>query len=193
MDTHIVILAAGKGTRMKSALPKVLHRVAGLAMIDHVIATAAVLQPRSTTVVIGHQAASLETALAARQGLRFVVQEPQLGTARTRCSPRSQSWARRRNPGPVVRRRSAAVLAQTLRILRDKHDSTRAAATIVTAIGRPHRARRIVRSGEQIARIVEKRTPPRRARNQRSTLAFTHLHSRGSLMRCEHRGAERAE
>jgi len=45
-DLHLVILAAGKGTRMKSALPKVLHRVGGVPMIDHVIATAKRLQPR---------------------------------------------------------------------------------------------------------------------------------------------------
>ena len=54
MDTHVVILAAGKGTRMKSVRAKVLHRVAGRPMIDHVLAAAAALAPRSTTVVVGH-------------------------------------------------------------------------------------------------------------------------------------------
>ena len=62
-DLHVVILAAGKGTRMKSALPKVLHRVGGLPMIEHVIRTAAALSPRSVTVVIGHQSEALKTAL----------------------------------------------------------------------------------------------------------------------------------
>ena len=41
MDLHVVVLAAGKGTRMKSEVPKVLHRIAGLALIDHVLRTAA--------------------------------------------------------------------------------------------------------------------------------------------------------
>ena len=81
MDTHVVILAAGKGTRMKSALPKVLHRIAGLPLIDYVLAGASALNARSTTVVLGHQADALRSALGGRQNVTFVVQEPQLGTA----------------------------------------------------------------------------------------------------------------
>ena len=76
-----MVLAAGKGTRMKSALAKVLHRVAGVPMIEHVLDTAAALNPVSTTIVVGHQAGDVRRALAARPGLSFVVQEPQLGTA----------------------------------------------------------------------------------------------------------------
>ena len=81
MDTHVVILAAGKGTRMKSARPKVLHRVAGQTLVEHVLACAAAIRPQTTTVVIGHQADTLTAALAGYPGLTFVVQEPQLGTA----------------------------------------------------------------------------------------------------------------
>src|SRR5262249_31834383 len=80
-DTHVVVLAAGKGTRMNSARPKVLHHVAGRPMIDYVLATARSLAPRSTTVVVGHQAEILRQALALQSGLTVVVQEPQLGTA----------------------------------------------------------------------------------------------------------------
>src|SRR6476620_1031331 len=79
-EIHVAILAAGKGTRMKSALPKVLHRVAGLPMIDYVLATARTLEPKSTLVVIGHMADSMRASLGGRQ-VTFVVQEPQLGTA----------------------------------------------------------------------------------------------------------------
>src|SRR6266536_117915 len=83
-DLHIVILAAGKGTRMKSARSKVLHRVAGRPMIEHVVRTASILAARSTTIVVGHQAKVVRQALAGLDGaseLTFVVQEPQLGTA----------------------------------------------------------------------------------------------------------------
>src|SRR5258705_11612256 len=80
-DLHVAVLAAGKGTRMKSALPKVLHRVAGRPMIDHVLATATLLQPRTTVVVVGHRADLLKAALPLQRGLTFVVQEPQMGTA----------------------------------------------------------------------------------------------------------------
>jgi len=81
MDTHVVILAAGKGTRMKSALPKVLHRVAGEPMIEHVLVQAAVLNPRLRLSSSATRRDTLKSALARYQGLTFVVQEPQLGTA----------------------------------------------------------------------------------------------------------------
>src|SRR5919202_1873866 len=81
MDIHVAILAAGKGTRMKSARPKVLHRVAGLPLIDHVLTNASILNPRSITVVVGYQAPEVENTLLRHCGLTFVVQEPQLGTA----------------------------------------------------------------------------------------------------------------
>src|SRR5205085_5928653 len=77
-DLHVVVLAAGKGTRMKSALPKVLHRVAGLPMIEHVLTAAASLRPRSTVVVVGYGADAVRAALAPHSDLTFVVQEPQL-------------------------------------------------------------------------------------------------------------------
>ena len=79
-DVHIVVLAAGKGTRMKSGLPKVLHRAAGISLIDHVLGAAASLDPSSIVVVVGHQAAVLRNALGERQGPSFAWQEPQLGT-----------------------------------------------------------------------------------------------------------------
>ncbi len=77
---HIVILAAGKGTRMKSALPKVLHRAAGRPLIEHVLAAVAPLAPATTSVVVGYGAGEVREALRTHAGLECVVQEPQLGT-----------------------------------------------------------------------------------------------------------------
>src|SRR5262249_53233217 len=79
-DVHVVVLAAGKGTRMKSAIPKVLHEAAGLPLIEHALRAADALRPSSTTVVVGHQAERVKDVLGKRQGLRFALQEPQLGT-----------------------------------------------------------------------------------------------------------------
>ena len=82
----VVIMAAGKGTRMKSKLPKVLHLLAGRALVQHVVDTAAELQARQVTVITGHGATEVEAALAGNTGatgqfeLNFVRQEPQLGT-----------------------------------------------------------------------------------------------------------------
>ena len=77
---HVVILAAGKSTRMKSARPKVLHDLSGRMLIEHVLHSASVLDPETTTLVVGHAADDVRAALAAWPSLQFVVQSPQLGT-----------------------------------------------------------------------------------------------------------------
>jgi len=79
MTLDIVIMAAGKGTRMKSALPKVLHRLAGRPLLQHVLDTCATLQADRTVVVTGYAAEAVEQMLAGHD-VRCVRQEPQLGT-----------------------------------------------------------------------------------------------------------------
>ncbi|MBB3241016.1 bifunctional UDP-N-acetylglucosamine pyrophosphorylase/glucosamine-1-phosphate N-acetyltransferase [Pseudomonas sp. Tn43] len=79
MSLEIVILAAGQGTRMRSALPKVLHPVAGNSMLSHVIHTARQLDPQRIHVVIGHGAEVVRERLGA-DDLNFVLQDQQLGT-----------------------------------------------------------------------------------------------------------------
>jgi bifunctional UDP-N-acetylglucosamine pyrophosphorylase/glucosamine-1-phosphate N-acetyltransferase len=74
----IVVLAAGKGTRMKSDLHKVLHPIAGRPMVEHLMASAAALGPQQQVVVAGHGREQLEKALGARATI--AVQDPQLGT-----------------------------------------------------------------------------------------------------------------
>ena len=82
----VVVMAAGKGTRMKSRTPKVLHRLGGRGLIEHVIATARDVKARRTIVITGHGAEEVEawvrqSAGGAGQGVPdFVRQEPQLGT-----------------------------------------------------------------------------------------------------------------
>jgi bifunctional UDP-N-acetylglucosamine pyrophosphorylase / glucosamine-1-phosphate N-acetyltransferase len=80
----VVIMAAGKGTRMKSRLPKVLHKLAGRPLLAHVMSTVDTLDARSIVVITGNGADEVEAAVAhwARQGAApvFVRQEPQLGT-----------------------------------------------------------------------------------------------------------------
>ena len=79
MTLNVVIMAAGKGTRMKSALPKVLHRLAGTSLLQHVLNAAAGVGARRTVVVTGHGADEVEAAVAG-SGAVFVRQMPQLGT-----------------------------------------------------------------------------------------------------------------
>jgi bifunctional UDP-N-acetylglucosamine pyrophosphorylase/glucosamine-1-phosphate N-acetyltransferase len=157
MTTHLVVLAAGKGTRMKSARPKVLHRVAGQPLIEHVLACAATIHPQSTTVVVGHQAGELAAALGGHQHLRFVVQEPQLGTAHALMS--TEAVLAKESGVLVLLSGDVPLLTPaTLQRLVETHEKAGAAATVVTAIvDDPHGYGRIVRTGEQIARIVEQK------------------------------------
>jgi bifunctional UDP-N-acetylglucosamine pyrophosphorylase/glucosamine-1-phosphate N-acetyltransferase len=161
MHIHVVILAAGKGTRMKSARAKVLHRVAGQPMIEHVLAAAAALEPRSTTVVVGHQADSVKAALAGFSELKFEAQDPQHGPAHPLLTP---DTALRGESGTLVLLSGDVPLLsmKTLQSLVERHATARAAATVLTAVvDEPAGYGRIVRgsteSGEQIARIAEEK------------------------------------
>ncbi|MBV8122983.1 MAG: bifunctional UDP-N-acetylglucosamine diphosphorylase/glucosamine-1-phosphate N-acetyltransferase GlmU [Burkholderiaceae bacterium] len=79
MALNIVIMAAGKGTRMKSAAPKVLHKLAGRSLLQHVLDSTAGLAARHRIVITGHGAEQVEKAVHG-EALRFVRQVPQLGT-----------------------------------------------------------------------------------------------------------------
>ncbi len=162
---HVVILAAGKGTRMKSSMPKVLHRVAGVPMIDYVLSAAAPLAARSTTVVIGHGADAVREHLCRYAGLTFVLQEPQLGTGHALLTTEPLLG---REVGTLVLLSGDVPLltADTVMRLVSTHRAAGAAATVVTAqLPDPAGYGRVVRAGQQIARIVEDRdaTPEERA------------------------------
>jgi bifunctional UDP-N-acetylglucosamine pyrophosphorylase/glucosamine-1-phosphate N-acetyltransferase len=155
--THVVVLAAGKGTRMKSRLPKVLHQAAGLPLIEYVLRSADSLAPTSIVVVVGHGAEDVERTLLARPGLSFARQEPQLGTGHALLQAES---ALRGKSGTVVLLSGDVPLlrADTLRRLIEHHAAHGAAATVVTAVmDDPTGYGRIVRDGGGIAAIVEHR------------------------------------
>jgi bifunctional UDP-N-acetylglucosamine pyrophosphorylase/glucosamine-1-phosphate N-acetyltransferase len=79
MSINVVIMAAGKGTRMRSSLPKVLHKLAGRSLLAHVLASAGALGARRTVLVTGHGAELVEQSVAG-QAVQCVRQMPQLGT-----------------------------------------------------------------------------------------------------------------
>ena len=148
-DVHVVVLAAGQGTRIKSARPKVLHRVAGLPMIAHVLEGARALKPHSVIVVVGHQADAVKSALSQLTGLTYVVQEPQLGTGHALLTTEA---ALKGATGTVVLLSGDVPLlpSKTLQELLDRHHSTGAAATVLTAVlDKPQGYGRIVRSQKQ--------------------------------------------
>ena len=166
-DLHIIVLAAGKGTRMKSARPKVLHQVAGMPMVDWVLRTAAALHPETTTIVVGHQATELKSALSMRSTLTFVVQEPQLGTAHALLTAEP---ALSTQTGTLVMLYADVPMLTSATVARllERHRSSDAAATVLSAdVEDPHGYGRIVRNGEQIARIVEERDASSAGRQMR--------------------------
>ena len=157
-DLHVVILAAGKGTRMKTVRPKVLHPLGGMPLIEHVVRTARALGPASITLVVGHQADEVRGALAHHPDLKFALQEPQLGTGHAVLVTE-----------PVLAGATGALLllsgdvplleAVTARELVAHHREQGAAATVLTATtDRPSGYGRIIRGADGgIARIVEER------------------------------------
>ena len=131
-DLHVLVLAAGKGTRMKSAIPKVLHSIGGVTLLDRVLAAASRLEPASVTIVVGHQAALIEAACAGRTGVTCVLQEPQLGTAHAvlQAAPRLAD-----RTGTLVMLSGDVPLlsADTVMRLVSTHRTAGASATVLTA------------------------------------------------------------
>jgi bifunctional UDP-N-acetylglucosamine pyrophosphorylase/glucosamine-1-phosphate N-acetyltransferase len=157
-DVHVVVLAAGKGTRMKSQVPKVLHRISGFALIERVLRTAEAVSPATITLVVGHGADEVKAVLASsRQALQFVVQEQQLGTGHALLQTRPLLEGKQ---GVVVLLSGDVPLltGNTLRSLIETHANCNAAATVVTAeMPRPFGYGRIVRTSGRISKIVEER------------------------------------
>ena len=156
-DLHVVILAAGKGTRMRSALPKVLHRAGGLPLIEWVVRLARSLAPRSITLVLGHGADEVRARFSQASDVQFVVQEPQLGTGHALLQTRALLKGK---GGRVVLLSGDVPLltAATVRGLLEAQAAQRAALVVATArVANPTGYGRIVREGARLTRIVEHR------------------------------------
>lgn len=153
-----MILAAGKGTRMKSSRPKVLHELAGRPIIEHVLRTVDALHAKASVVVVGHGADNVRAALAARPALQFAVQSPQLGTGHALLQAEAALAGK---SGTLLLVYADVPLLQpgTLTRLVEHHRATKAAATVLTMkLAEPYGYGRIVRDKKgQIARIVEER------------------------------------
>ena len=151
-----VILAAGQGTRMKSDLPKVLHRLAGKAMLAHVVETAVALQATPVIPVVGHGAEQVRVAMSG-QNLCFVLQAQQLGTGHALlCAEEAlNSFS-----GDLLLLCGDVPLLQekTLRALIDHHRQHAACVTILTAaMDNPAGYGRIIRGAGGVDRIVEEK------------------------------------
>jgi bifunctional UDP-N-acetylglucosamine pyrophosphorylase / glucosamine-1-phosphate N-acetyltransferase len=153
-DLAIVILAAGKGTRLKSSLAKVLHRAGGRTLVEHVVRSCAPLKPRETVVVVGHQAEQVASVVEPLGGIA-VVQQPQNGTGHAmqvarRALGRAKFAIVLAGDAPLVR-------TETLKALAATHHKGNAGATILSAVvADPSGYGRVVRKSESlVSAIVE--------------------------------------
>src|SRR3984893_13644865 len=153
-DLAIVILAAGKGTRLKSSLAKVLHRAGGLTLVEQVIRACAPLGAKKTIVVVGHQSDAV-AATVEPLGATAVLQQPQHGTGHAmqivrRALGNSKFAIVIPGDAPLVR-------PETLKALLALHRTGNAAATVLTAVvADPRGYGRILRiSDTAISAIVE--------------------------------------
>jgi bifunctional UDP-N-acetylglucosamine pyrophosphorylase/glucosamine-1-phosphate N-acetyltransferase len=153
-DLAVVILAAGKGTRLKSNLAKVLHRAGGRALIEQVLRACALLHVKKTVVVVGHQADQVSAAVELMGGVA-VLQQPQSGTGHAmQVARRALGNAK---IAVVLPGDAPLIRAETLRALVAAHRAGNAAATLLTAVlADPSGYGRVVRkAGASVSAIVE--------------------------------------
>ncbi len=159
----VIVLAAGEGTRMRSATPKVLHAIAGRTLIGHVLEAASAVDPSHVVVVIGHARDQVLAHLEeVAPWVDTVVQEEQLGTGHAvRIALAALASAQPLTSAPVVVLSGDTPLltGSTVRMLVDDHVRTGAAATLLSAILRdPAGYGRIVRAPDgSVEAIVEHR------------------------------------
>lgn len=173
-NLHIVILAAGKGTRMYSKLPKVLHEIRGEPMVQRVIDTAQSLQPASISVIIGH---GKEHVLArVKRDVNWVEQTEQLGTGHAvkMALPHLPKDGRTLVLYGDVPLTDTATLQALLNAAGDE------VGLLTDVLDNPTGHGRIIREGEKVVAIVEEKTPPLNKKPfKKPTLAFwccpTHL------------------
>lgn len=155
MKKYAIILAAGKGTRMKSDLPKVLHKVTGKTMLDHVRVAVSALSPDKEVIVVGHRADDVLASLA--DGPEFVKQEEQLGTGHA-VQIVAPLLDKEEGTTLVIAGDTPLISGDTLEKLFAYHESEGATATILTAIAPdPTGYGRIIREGGQVTKIVEQK------------------------------------
>jgi bifunctional UDP-N-acetylglucosamine pyrophosphorylase / glucosamine-1-phosphate N-acetyltransferase len=151
-DLAVLILAAGKGTRLKSSLAKVLHRAGGRPLVEHVVAACAPLKPRKTVVVVGHQADQVSAVVEPLEA-EVVLQQPQRGTGHAmqvarRAVGRAKLVVVLPGDAPLIR-------TATLRSMIAAHRAANAAATILSAVvSDPSGYGRILRKSETAVQAI---------------------------------------
>lgn len=156
MKPTIIILAAGLGTRMKSGIAKVLHPLAGLPLIQHVLHAAMEVEHEKIVLVLGHQAEKVKNAAEAFR-VESVIQTEQLGTGHA-VQQAADAIATSSGPVMILSGDTPLLTSTTLNQAMDHHRKSRAAVTLLTArMDDPFGYGRVVRSGSGVQRVVEEK------------------------------------
>ena len=153
----VAILAAGKGTRMESSLPKVLHKISGKSLLQRVIDSCVELNPDQIFVITGHKSKEVKESITNNKKIQFIIQDPQLGTGhaiQVLCK------AVKNNKGKllVLNGDVPLIKPETLYKLLNLHDSKNADVSLITTKKKnPHGYGRVFLKGDFIERIIEEK------------------------------------
>lgn len=152
MDYTAVILAAGKGVRMRSSLPKVVHQTAGKALVQHVVDAVKANGIDDIVVVVGHGREKVEEILAP-QGIKFAVQAQQLGTGHALLQ--TEEFFSQGGHMIVLAGDTPLLCAETIAAILERHKESGAQATVLTCtVNNPTGYGRILRSEQGAFRAV---------------------------------------
>lgn len=155
-NLKVVVLAAGQGTRMKSEVPKVLHRVFDKTMVDYVIEASYEAGASEVCVVVGHQSAMVKAVIKDKyDNVSFAVQKEQLGTGH--AVMQAKDFIQSGNI-LVLCGDTPLIKGETIKAICDVHESQGNDATVVSMIAdNPTGYGRIIRNGDAFAKIVEQK------------------------------------
>ena len=178
MSLRAIVLAAGRGTRMKSDLPKVLFPVAGRPLLSWVLDAVAGTGPDEIVVVVGHGAAQVREALP--EGVRAVVQEPQLGTGHAVTVALSALGGVAGDTVLVIPGDTPLLRPESLRALVDALPGA-SAALLTTDMPDPTGYGRVLREGNRVVGIVEERDATPEQRRITEVAVSTYAFAGGAL------------
>ena len=152
---NVAILAAGKGTRMVSSLPKVLHKLSGKTLLQRVLDSCSELKPEKIFIIVGHESKEVKDSLSENENIHFIFQKPQKGTGHA-IQVLSQQVKKHKGKLLVLNGDVPLIKSETLQKLIKFHDSKRADVSLLTTIKKdPKGYGRVFIKDKLIDRIVE--------------------------------------
>lgn len=156
MKRLAIVLAGGKGTRMKSTQYKVLHKLCGLSMVEHVVRSVRSSEVERIVTIVGHGGDEVKSVLGNQS--EYAIQSEQLGTGHATLQARELLWQESGNT-LVICGDTPLLSSTTLRALFDYHETNGSVATILTAtVDNPTGYGRIVRNAQgEVVQVVEQK------------------------------------